>query len=54
MILGSILGTVFEEEGGRLPVEEESDMWTPKNSDFDTLKAPKKHQIWGYVLMQIW
>ena len=26
---------------GRLPVEDESDMWTPKNSDFGTLRAPK-------------
>ena len=29
-------------------------MWTPKNSDFDTLRAPKKHKIWGHFLMQIW
>ena len=42
VIVGSIWGTIFESKVGRLPVEDESDMWTPNSSHFETLGAPKK------------
>ena len=37
-------GTSFEEKVGRLPVEDESDMRTPKNHRFDIFRTPKKLQ----------
>ena len=44
---------LFEWTVGILLVEDQSDMWTPKNSDFGIFMAPQKPQIWGHFLMQI-
>ena len=51
--VGSTVEIIFEENVSRLPVDE-FDMWTPKNGHVDTPRAPKKHEMWGHVLMQMW